>query len=91
MRDFTPEKVHGVVAQLVKVKDLGCATALEAAAGGRLYSVVVDTADTGACLHATQPSRFVAAEGEGGSGVGRRLMGELWAGGGERERPPNHP
>lgn len=47
MRDFTPDKVHGVVAQLVKVKDIGCVTALEAAAGGRLYSVVVDTADTG--------------------------------------------
>jgi structural maintenance of chromosome 2 len=47
MRDFTPDKVYGVVAQLVKVKDLGSATALEAAAGGRLYSVVVDTADTG--------------------------------------------
>ena len=45
--DFSVDDVKGVVARLVKVKDMGTATALEAAAGGKLYSVVVDCADTG--------------------------------------------
>jgi chromosome segregation ATPase len=45
--DFRPEDVKGVVARLVTVDDTRATTALEAVAGGKLYSVVVDTADTG--------------------------------------------
>lgn len=40
---FDRSKVKGVVAKLVRVKDTVAATALEVAAGGRLYQVVVDT------------------------------------------------
>ncbi len=47
-----PTHIHlwSLHTQLVTVKDLATATALEAVAGGKLYSVVVDTADTGAAL-----------------------------------------
>uniref|UniRef100_H2YJF9 Structural maintenance of chromosomes protein n=1 Tax=Ciona savignyi TaxID=51511 RepID=H2YJF9_CIOSA len=42
--------VKGLVADLVDVKDVANATALEVVAGGRLYNVVVDTHETGAKL-----------------------------------------
>ncbi len=49
-RGFDASQVKGVVANLVTLRDPTAATALEAAAGGKLYNVIVDTADTGAAL-----------------------------------------
>ena len=46
-RGFDRSKVRGMVAKLVKVKDIRNATALEVVAGGKLYQVVVDTEQTG--------------------------------------------
>ncbi|KAL5720567.1 Structural maintenance of chromosomes protein 2-2 [Ranunculus cassubicifolius] len=46
-RSFDSAGVKGVVAQLIKVKDSSTMTALEVAAGGKLYNVVVDTENTG--------------------------------------------
>ncbi|XP_066460520.1 structural maintenance of chromosomes protein 2 isoform X2 [Eleutherodactylus coqui] len=40
-------RVKGLVATLISVKDVSTATALEVVAGGRLYNVVVDTEVTG--------------------------------------------
>ena len=42
--------MKGVVAKLVRVKDPANATALEVAAGGKLYQVVVDTEATARAL-----------------------------------------
>eukprot|EP00775_Hariotina_reticulata_P003904 gene3904-4158_t len=42
-RNWNRSRVKGVVAKLVRVKDPASATALEVAAGGRLFQVVVDT------------------------------------------------
>ncbi|XP_047994566.1 structural maintenance of chromosomes protein 2 [Leguminivora glycinivorella] len=42
-RDFDHSKVHGIVARLINVSDPVYCTALETAAGGKLYNVVVDT------------------------------------------------
>uniref|UniRef100_A0A0E0CBS2 SMC hinge domain-containing protein n=1 Tax=Oryza meridionalis TaxID=40149 RepID=A0A0E0CBS2_9ORYZ len=47
VKNFDRSKVKGVVARLIKIKDGSTATALEVAAGGRLYNVVVDTETTG--------------------------------------------
>ncbi|KAM3334219.1 hypothetical protein ACQJBY_028956 [Aegilops geniculata] len=47
VKKFDRSKVKGVVARLIKIKDSSTATALEVAAGGRLYNVVVDTETTG--------------------------------------------
>ncbi|KQK11078.1 hypothetical protein BRADI_2g57967v3 [Brachypodium distachyon] len=47
VRSFDRSKVKGVVARLIKIKDSTTATALEVAAGGRLYNVVVDSETTG--------------------------------------------
>lgn len=47
MKDFDRSKVKGLVASLVSVKDSTSATALEVAAGGKLYQVVVDSEATG--------------------------------------------
>ncbi|MQL94958.1 hypothetical protein Taro_027621 [Colocasia esculenta] len=47
VKNFDKSKVKGVVAKLIKVQDCSAMTALEVAAGGRLYNVVVDTEDTG--------------------------------------------
>ncbi|GLI60880.1 hypothetical protein VaNZ11_003100 [Volvox africanus] len=41
-RNFDVRKVHGPVAMLVRVNDPAAALALEVAAGGKLYQVVVD-------------------------------------------------
>ena len=46
-RGFDRSKVKGIVAKLVEVKEPEAASALEVVAGGRLYQVVVDTAQTG--------------------------------------------
>jgi structural maintenance of chromosome 2 len=46
-RDFDRSKVKGLVAKLVQIKDPAHATALEVAAGGKLYQVVVDSEVTG--------------------------------------------
>ncbi|CAM8991236.1 unnamed protein product [Rhodiola kirilowii] len=46
-KGFDRSRVKGVVAKLIKVKDSSTMTALEAAAGGKLYNVVVDTETTG--------------------------------------------
>lgn len=43
-------RVKGLVASLVTIKDAAAATALETAAGGKLYQVVVDDAATGKAL-----------------------------------------
>ncbi|KAG5564181.1 hypothetical protein RHGRI_000391 [Rhododendron griersonianum] len=40
-------KVKGVVAKLIKVKDSSTLTALEVAAGGKMFNVLVDTENTG--------------------------------------------
>ncbi|TKY68122.1 Structural maintenance of chromosomes protein 2-1 [Spatholobus suberectus] len=47
VKNFDRSKVKGVVAKLFKVKDRSTMTALEVAAGGKLYNVVVDTENTG--------------------------------------------
>uniref|UniRef100_A0ACD5XAI0 Uncharacterized protein n=1 Tax=Avena sativa TaxID=4498 RepID=A0ACD5XAI0_AVESA len=47
VKNFDRSKVKGVVAKLIKIKDSSTATALEVAAGGRLYNVVVDSETTG--------------------------------------------
>jgi structural maintenance of chromosome 2 len=49
-RAFDRSSVKGVVAKLVRVKDPANATALEVAAGGKLYQVVVDTEATAKAL-----------------------------------------
>ncbi|KAK3612696.1 hypothetical protein CHS0354_042222 [Potamilus streckersoni] len=46
-KNFDRNKVHGLVCNLIKVKDVKTATALEVSAGGKLYNVVVDTEVTG--------------------------------------------
>lgn len=46
-KNFDRRKVSGLVCKLIKVKDVKTATALEVAAGGKLYNVVVDTEQTG--------------------------------------------
>lgn len=48
--NFDRRKVHGRVAKLFQVKEPAKATALEVAAGGRLYQVVVDTDSTSQSL-----------------------------------------
>ncbi len=50
VRGFDRSKVKGVVARLVTVKNDKYATALEVAAGGKLYQVVVDEAIVGKAL-----------------------------------------
>ncbi|KAL6840020.1 hypothetical protein ACP4OV_029830 [Aristida adscensionis] len=45
--NFDRSKVKGVVARLIKMKDSSHATALEVAARGKLYNVIVDTEVTG--------------------------------------------
>eukprot|EP00592_Proboscia_alata_P003711 CAMPEP_0194379542 /NCGR_PEP_ID=MMETSP0174-20130528/40110_1 /TAXON_ID=216777 /ORGANISM="Proboscia alata, Strain PI-D3" /LENGTH=1211 /DNA_ID=CAMNT_0039162339 /DNA_START=84 /DNA_END=3719 /DNA_ORIENTATION=- len=50
VRGFDRNKVKGLVARLVDIKDPVHATALEVAAGGKLYQVVVDEAITGKAL-----------------------------------------
>ena len=49
-RGFDRSAVKGVVAKLVRVKDSADATALEVAAGGKLYQVIVDTEATAKAL-----------------------------------------
>lgn len=44
---FNRERVKGPVAKLIRVKDMSAATALEVAAGGKLYNIVVDNEDAG--------------------------------------------
>ena len=48
--NFDRSKVHGVVASLVTVKDGAATSALEVAAGGKLYQVVVDSDTTAKSL-----------------------------------------
>lgn len=45
--NFDRSTVKGVVARLITVKDKSTMTALEVAAGGKLFNVVVDTENTG--------------------------------------------
>lgn len=47
---FDRSRVKGVVAKLVTIKDTASATALEVAAGGKLFQVVVDTEATAKAL-----------------------------------------
>ncbi|XP_016462501.1 structural maintenance of chromosomes protein 2-1 isoform X1 [Nicotiana tabacum] len=47
VKNFNRSKVKGIVAKLIKVKDSSAMTALEVAAGGKLFNIVVDTEDTG--------------------------------------------
>uniref|UniRef100_A0A8C5PNJ7 Structural maintenance of chromosomes protein n=1 Tax=Leptobrachium leishanense TaxID=445787 RepID=A0A8C5PNJ7_9ANUR len=46
-KNWDSNRVKGLVASLITVKDFSTATALEVVAGGRLYNVVVDTEVTG--------------------------------------------
>eukprot|EP00854_Cymbomonas_tetramitiformis_P009275 gene9275-10987_t len=46
-RNFDHSRVKGVVARLLRVREPEAAQALEVVAGGKLYNVVVDTAETG--------------------------------------------
>ncbi|NXG59193.1 SMC2 protein, partial [Hemiprocne comata] len=46
-KNWDPNHVKGLVATLITVKDLSKAKALETAAGGKLYNIVVDTEVTG--------------------------------------------
>ena len=50
VRGFDRSKVKGIVANLIQVKQKEHATAIEVAAGGKLYQVVVDEAITGKAL-----------------------------------------
>ncbi|KAJ3698399.1 hypothetical protein LUZ61_002104 [Rhynchospora tenuis] len=50
VKNFNRSKVKGVFAKIFEVKDSSTATALEVAAGGNLYCVVVDSEDTGKLL-----------------------------------------
>ncbi|KAI5063026.1 hypothetical protein GOP47_0021573 [Adiantum capillus-veneris] len=50
VKNFERSKVKGVVARLLHVKDVSAVTALEVAAGGKLYNVVVDSEQTGKLL-----------------------------------------
>mmetsp|Transcript_20953 Transcript_20953/g.54505 ORF Transcript_20953/g.54505 Transcript_20953/m.54505 type:complete len:1217 (+) Transcript_20953:172-3822(+) len=50
VKGFDRRKVHGLVAELITVKDPKAMTALEVSAGGKLYNVVVDSAETGKLL-----------------------------------------
>ncbi|KAG5524269.1 hypothetical protein RHGRI_031066 [Rhododendron griersonianum] len=47
VNNFDRSKVIGVVAKLIKVKDSSTLTALEVAAGGKMFNVLVDTENTG--------------------------------------------
>jgi hypothetical protein len=47
---FQKERVKGVVAKLVRLRDEATTTALEVAAGGKLYQVVVDSEQTAKAL-----------------------------------------
>ena len=47
---FDRTRVKGVVAKLLRVKDVSANSALEVIAGGKLYQVVVDTADCAKAL-----------------------------------------
>ncbi|CAK9181529.1 unnamed protein product [Ilex paraguariensis] len=47
VKNFERSRVKGVVAKLIRVKDSSTMTALEVAAGGKLFNVVVDTENTG--------------------------------------------
>ena len=49
-RNFDRRRVKGTVAKLVHVEDAAATTALEVAAGGKLYQVVVDTEETAKAL-----------------------------------------
>lgn len=42
-RGWDRSKVKGLLANLITVRDVSYATALEVVAGGRLYNIVVDT------------------------------------------------
>ncbi|KAG8454999.1 hypothetical protein GDO86_001281 [Hymenochirus boettgeri] len=46
-KNWDSNRVKGLVASLISVKDVSTSTALEVVAGGRLYNVVVDTEVTG--------------------------------------------
>ncbi|NWW50570.1 SMC2 protein, partial [Pedionomus torquatus] len=46
-KNWNPNRVKGPVVSLITVKDLRKAKALEAAAGGKLYNIIVDTEVTG--------------------------------------------
>ncbi|XP_067839676.1 structural maintenance of chromosomes protein 2 [Heptranchias perlo] len=46
-KNWDSNRVKGLVATLLSVKDISTATALEVVAGGRLYNIVVDTEVTG--------------------------------------------
>lgn len=50
VKNFDRSKVKGVVARLVHVKDISAVTALEVAAGGKLYNIIVDSEQTGKLL-----------------------------------------
>ncbi|KAF3328938.1 hypothetical protein FCM35_KLT06016 [Carex littledalei] len=50
VKNFDRSKVKGVLAKLIQVKDSSTATALEVAAGGKLYNIVVDSENTGKML-----------------------------------------
>ncbi|KZV38721.1 structural maintenance of chromosomes protein 2-1-like [Dorcoceras hygrometricum] len=49
-KNFDRSRVKGVVAKLIKVKDSSAMVALEVAAGGKLFNIVVDTENTGKLL-----------------------------------------
>ena len=54
---FNRSKVKGVVAKLFRLKDPKFATALEVVAGGRIYNIVVDKAETASLLLARKCSQ----------------------------------
>lgn len=59
-RGWDRSRVKGLLANLVSVRDVSYATALEVVAGGRLYNIVVDTEVGGAVR--VQPQRLAARE-----------------------------
>ncbi|KAF3619865.1 Structural maintenance of chromosomes protein 2-1 [Capsicum annuum] len=73
VKNFNRSKVKGVVAKLIKVKDSSAMTALEVAAGGKLFNIVVDTEDTGKQL--LQKGGLRKRVGKGNAEVAISLVG----------------
>ncbi|KAF2076638.1 hypothetical protein CYY_002067 [Polysphondylium violaceum] len=49
-KNFDRQKVKGVVANLISLRDADASTALEICAGGKLYNIIIDDDETGKAL-----------------------------------------
>lgn len=75
---FDDRKVHGMVAKLISVRDADAATALEVAAGGKLYNVVVSDQETARALlekgHLTRHTTFLPMDRIQGRALDRNKL-----------------